>query len=261
MQENKERINQVIQFCLLVAGEEDNFAHRSLGPIHLLKYVYLADYYYAIRNQGETYTGIPWTFYNFGPWSAQVHSRLEPALKAILAEKYIGQSDYGDGEFTRWSASDENRLSAISKSIPSSITLKLKRDIHRHLQDTDSLLSFVYSTEPMINAAPDELLDFNILASVDGYSLEQAKPSKLSAKKEKKRSAAMDKLKEKWKENAQAKSKLVSPIKSPRYDKVYDSGISWLTQIDGPPIQNDQIEMKFDESIWKSGLRRNGELS
>lgn len=80
-------------------------------------------------------------------------------------------------------------------------------------------------------------------------------------RKRKKRSAAMDKLKEKWKENAQAKSKLVSPIKSPRYDKVYDSGISWLTQIDGPPIQNDQIEMKFDESIWKSGLRRNGELS
>lgn len=204
---------------------------------------------------------VEWKFYNFGPWSTQVHNRLEPALKAILAEKYIGQSDYGDGEFTRWSLSDEHRLSAISRSIPSSITLKLKRDIHHHLQDTDSLLSFVYSTEPMINAAPDELLDFSVLVSVDGNSLEQAELNKLSVKKQKKRSAAMDKLKAKRKESAQVKPKLVSPIKSPRYDEVFDGGVSWLTQIDGPPIQNDRIEMKFDQSIWKSGLRRNGELS
>ncbi|MEI8651060.1 hypothetical protein P4S73_29340 [Paraglaciecola sp. Hal342] len=122
-----------------------------------------------MRNQGSTYTGIDWKFFNFGPWSPEVHDRVEPALKAIVAEKFTGQSDYNDNDYTRWSLNDENRLRIISTNIPPAIRVKLKRDIHKHLKDTDSLLAYVYSTEPMINAAPNEHLDFSLLAETEGF--------------------------------------------------------------------------------------------
>lgn len=260
MHVDNEKIDKLIQFCLLVAGEEDYYANRSLGPIHFLKYVYLADYYFARRNNGVTYTGIEWKFFNFGPWSLEVNKRIEPALKAIMAEKYIGQSDYGDGEYTCWTLNDEYRLSSISRSIPSSITLKLKKDIHSHLQDTDSLLSFVYSTEPMVNAAPDEFLDFSTIVTADNLDTEEDPITSLS-QKQKQRLAAIKELKAKRRESLKAKQELVAPIKPPRYDEIFELGVNWLGQIDGPPIENEKIKMKFDQSIWKSGLRRNGELS
>ena len=74
------RVDLVIQFSLLVAGEEDDNFSRQLGPIHLIKYLYLADLSYAKRNDGKSFTGIDWQFYNFGPWSAAAHARIEQAL-------------------------------------------------------------------------------------------------------------------------------------------------------------------------------------
>ena len=44
---NLENKGLVVQFALLTAGEEDQQHERQLGPIHLLKYVYLADLAYA----------------------------------------------------------------------------------------------------------------------------------------------------------------------------------------------------------------------
>ena len=37
--------------------------------IHLIKCVYLADLAYDKEHNGQTYTGIPWRFYHFGPWA------------------------------------------------------------------------------------------------------------------------------------------------------------------------------------------------
>ncbi len=54
---DQDRIDHVIQLALLVAGREDDPFDRELGPIHLIKYVYLADLAYAERHGGETYTG------------------------------------------------------------------------------------------------------------------------------------------------------------------------------------------------------------
>jgi hypothetical protein len=47
MKSNK--IDLLIQYTLLVAGQEDEYLDRQLGPIHLIKYVYLADLVYAER--------------------------------------------------------------------------------------------------------------------------------------------------------------------------------------------------------------------
>ena len=51
------KVDKIIQYALAVAANED-FCNRDLGPIHLVKYVYLADLAYAERNKGETFTGI-----------------------------------------------------------------------------------------------------------------------------------------------------------------------------------------------------------
>lgn len=81
------RVDLVLQYSLLVAGEQDTSFDRQLGPIHLLKYVYLADLFHATKNEGATYTGTEWKFYKFGPWSQSVNERIEPALNAIYADK------------------------------------------------------------------------------------------------------------------------------------------------------------------------------
>ncbi len=51
------RVDLLLQYALLVAGEQDEFLDRQLGPIHLIKYVYLADLFHAKRNNGVTFTG------------------------------------------------------------------------------------------------------------------------------------------------------------------------------------------------------------
>ena len=50
------KIDLLIQYAILIAGQEDEYLDRQLGPIHLIKYVYLADLAYAERNCGKTFT-------------------------------------------------------------------------------------------------------------------------------------------------------------------------------------------------------------
>ncbi len=93
------RVNQVIQYALAIAGGGE-FGERELGPIHLIKYVYLGDLAYSERNEGKTFTSVAWRFYHYGPWDAGVFERIEPAAEAVHAERRT--FDYGgdqDGTF------------------------------------------------------------------------------------------------------------------------------------------------------------------
>ena len=92
---NTGNVDLVIQYSLLAAGDEDDYIDRQLGPIHIIKYVYLADLVYAKHNNGQSFTGIDWQFYKFGPWSQAVHARIEPALKAIHANRNQFPSEIG----------------------------------------------------------------------------------------------------------------------------------------------------------------------
>ena len=66
------KVDLVLQYALLFAGENNEDFDRQLGPIHLLKYVYLADLFHAEKNKGDTFTGINWQFSKFGPLSQSV---------------------------------------------------------------------------------------------------------------------------------------------------------------------------------------------
>src|SRR5258708_38635416 len=80
-----QRVDLLIQYALAVAAEEDHPRDRELRPIHLIKYCYIADLAYAREHDGQSYTGTPWQFYHYGPWSLDLYRRLEPAAKAIGA--------------------------------------------------------------------------------------------------------------------------------------------------------------------------------
>jgi hypothetical protein len=51
------RVEAVLGYALAVAAQADDWRHRELGPIHLLKYLYLADVAHAKRHGGESFTG------------------------------------------------------------------------------------------------------------------------------------------------------------------------------------------------------------
>ena len=143
---NPNHVDLVLQYALLVAGEEDEYIDRQLGPIHLIKYVYLADLAYAKLNDGKIFTGINWQFYKFGPWSQAVNERIKPALLAIGADKQTFPSDYDDkDDWVRWYMRDGQSLQEKERKLPAGITMHLRRDVHKFGKDTPNLLNHVYS--------------------------------------------------------------------------------------------------------------------
>lgn len=258
-------ISLIIQYALLVAGEEDSLFDRQLGPIHLIKYVYLADLFYAKRNNGEIFTGVDWRFYNFGPWSRDVFKAIDPALQAINADKIIRESDYGDkGEWVRWSLRDDHLLESKSRELPAAITLHLRREVHKYGKDTPSLLDYVYKTKPMLYAAPDERLDFSLV--VEDSSNIRGEPQSLrmenlSNKKKKKFSEGLRALQKNQENKELIQNSLVNPIKNPRYDEIYEDGVAWLDKLAGPQLGIGKKTAQFSEDVWKSMTRKGEDVS
>lgn len=265
MSANINNVDLIIQYALLVAGEEDDSFDRQLGPIHLIKYVYLADIAFARRNEGQTFTGIDWQFYKFGPWAQAVNERIEPALHALGADKQVFSSDYEDkDDWSRWSLRSERLLQEKEQNLPIYIVMSLKRDIHKFGKDTPSLLDHVYRTKPMLVAAPNDYLDF---ASVVGDSFSKEKldsdtrMGSLSIKKKKKFKERMCALQEKQRSRERKEPTLINPVKNPRYDSVYADGITWLDELAGPELTEGENVVEFSDEVWKSSTRRGEDVS
>lgn len=166
-------IDQVLQFILITAGQEDDFRDRELGPIHLIKYLYLADLIYAEQNNGKTYTSLQWKFHNFGPWSNDAYQRIQPALQRIGAIEKTIPSKY-EGDFVRWSVRDDDLYSQLRRELPRIIATSIQKCVHEFTASTEDLLHFVYKTWPMLRAKPGESLNLSLFKPV-------AKDTKLTA--------------------------------------------------------------------------------
>ena len=255
------KIDQILQYALLVAGDEDEAQSRRLRPIHLIKYVYLADLAHAEKHGGETYTGAPWRFHYFGPWSREVWARIDPALTAIGAYKQTFPSNYDDrDDWDQWSKTDDAMLRRLGNMLPLEVAVSVRNNVHHFGSATPDLLAHVYLTRPMRNAAPQERLDFSPQIQ------EPPVPCTLSPftpKQKKRLNEVMNGLRAKAAARREALKKS-PPIPStqppPRYDEVFFNGLKWLDSLAGEPLPEGELEATFSDDIWKSQARTTDEL-
>ncbi len=151
-----EKIDLLVQYAISAAAREE-YPDNQLGQIHVLKYVYLGDLAHA-EKCGETFTGVRWQFYQFGPWSPLVHERIEPAVSAGGLEKMELNGQHG--EFVRYRTRNLNLRDDIEHRLPLIVSRTIDKAIRKHGSSTPHLLEAVYLTKPMRLAAPGEFLMF-----------------------------------------------------------------------------------------------------
>jgi hypothetical protein len=262
---NMTKADILIQYILAVAGQNDYY-QRELGPIHLIKYVYLGDLAYAEQHRGQTYTGIKWRFHKFGPWSEELYQRLEPALNAVNADQKKTSHPKYEDDFIRWLLLDDDLEERLARQLPLIVCLAIKNAVRDFGSDTSSLLHHIYLTRPMLTGAPGEYLDFTPLIGSrepDASEAPKEKP-KLDKKDLEFRANQIKALKERIRDRLKEKrkvGKLVRPDPPPRYDKVFQEGLQWLEEIAGKPIEEKEGKAKFSDDVWKSKARFDPDVS
>jgi hypothetical protein len=250
-----ERVDLLIQYALAIAAQND-WNDRELGPIHLLKYVYLGDLAHAARNGGATFTGADWNFYKFGPWSNAVHDRIRPAVEKLRAVErtFAFTGDSGeDGEGVRWRLDGEPDLviAEIERSLTGTVTTAVRRYVREFAGNTSDLLHYVYRTEPILHAAPNERLLFAY--AVPEHVAPVDEPKELSENQKKKLRQAMRTLKEDL--QRRSKPRYVKADPAPIYDGVFDEGVKALDRDGGDELVEIDGEVTFDDELWQARSR------
>ncbi len=247
---NAPHIEAVLGHALAIASQADSSRDRELGPIHLLKYLYLADLAYAENHSGESYSGIRWRFYKFGPWATDAFLAIEPSMAALGASQRSFASQYREDN-VRWSLPRRREsLESRDTRLPVEVELGVARAVRKFGADTSALLHHVYQTRPMLRAAPGESLDLTLLKSEDAGAPPRlaAAAVKLSKTKVKKlRAAVQERLAQR-----RASRPLVEPSPPPRYDAIFASGAEWL---DGPGLEPVSGRLSFSDDVWHSRSR------
>lgn len=250
------RVDLILEYALLAAGRADEHSDRCLGPIHLIKYVYLADLAYAAKHEGETYTGVEWRFHHFGPWSKEVFQRIEPATKRLAAHELTFSSPRVADDSRMWWVRDEQTFEDTQRKLPLHVSLAVSRVVREFGHDTAGLLHFVYRTPPMLHAAPGEVLDFATALVPAAPSLETQAPSTpLTDKQKKKRAERLREGRERLKVKLAEplRTRLIEASPPPRYeDDVFREGLAWLDSLAGEPLEPMSAELAVDDSVWKS---------
>ncbi len=256
---DRAKTEKLIRFVLLTAADVD-WVSWSLGPIHLIKYIYLADLAYAKANNGQTYTGIEWRFHKFGPWSFELYEIIisETALETVKESggfyKYSGVTDY-DTDYIRWSLKDETLRKELEKEINSIfVTAAIRRYLKEHGNNTYSLLHDVYATKPMLKASPGEMLDFTPEEKIRTQAGDEVLSHGLrefSATERKKLQAIFD-SKFATKKNRRRNKIKIAP---PRYDQIFFEAMDQLDDFEIQPVEDLEGTLEISEDVWKSPTR------
>lgn len=257
------RVDLLLQFIVAVAAEQDDFHDRELGPIHLLKYVYLADVAFAERHGGETYTGTTWQFHHFGPWSVQVLNRIEPALTAVGVESKRIPSRFSD-DAVRYGLrpSDAAQVRArAERELPSAVQFPVSHAIHEFGSDTGSLLRSVYLTAPMLNASPEEQLNFATVVRETTVAYSPSAETALSKSQKKSRQRRLAEVRAEVQARLAAREQATGVGQpAPRYDEVFSAGVQWLDSLAGEVVPEREGRLSVADDVWKSEMRREPEI-
>lgn len=256
---DKRRTDPLLQYILIAAAQEDDWRDRELGPIHFLKYAYLGDLAFAQRRGGESYTGAEWQFYHFGPWQAEIHDRIEPALAAIGAERKVLRSSRYD-DFVRFTVQPgpelERLRDQLETNLPLAVSGAVRAAVHEFGANTTALLRHVYLTAPMVSSAPGEKLVLTPRTQT-GAQIESAKADdSRTASQRKRRKEALSALKQRVQERLGRRIATVQHVSpEPRYDAVFAAGTEWLDALAGNPVEAVSGELTFSPDVWKSPTR------
>lgn len=151
------KILNLIKYITCYASDQD----IKLTTIQLVKYVYLADLYYARYHDGDTITQFPWAFVYYGPYCSEVMHSIDEAASAGMIARMTYESKFNDKDYNLFNCQDE-QYDDLRKLFPLEVTSELKEKIKKYAHDTAQLLDYVYfETEPMKNVNKGDRLDFS----------------------------------------------------------------------------------------------------
>lgn len=257
---DSKKVELVVRYALARAAHADTPWDRELGPIHLVKFVYLADLAFAERSGGVSFTGAEWRFHHYGPWSPAVHNVVR-ATAAEIAAQVITTSTKFENDAVRWAIQNLDDADEIERDaerdLPSPVVFAVRRSVKDFGHDTTGLLHYVYGTVPMLRAAPGELLDLSLAVGAHPTSRKGASAAPLTRRQEKKREEAHRALQARARaklDEILAKRATVQPGRRPRYDAVFVEGQKWLDKLGGE-VEEFDGEVEFDDAVWKDPWR------
>ncbi len=256
---NTQKLTELIRFILTVSSQDEDWRCRELGPIHVIKYVYLADMYYAAENGGKTFTGTAWKFYHFGPWDLELYQEIPNAVKAIGGDIRTFESEH-EKDGVRFSLTDDT-LQHNDTQLPNSIIHLLRRDIQNFGSATNDLLHYVYTTPPITNATPGEDLKFTHKIFPDKQSIKKECGSPLTAKGKKRKKKHIESVKKKIAQKREENKKRRIKPRPPRYDDVFFQGMMELDQgFENPQIKDQKGIIRVNPNVWGGDWRKNRDL-
>lgn len=249
-----DKVEALVQFILATARlEVEDWNQRALGPIHIIKYVYLADLAYAERH-GECFTGVPWQFHNFGPWSAELQDHLPQAVALANADARPFDNMHG-AESIRWKIADtrtaERALAHAEPFLPTHVKLLVKQAVKRFGNDTSELLEHVYATTPMTRVAPREPLSFDDLMVAPARQMEP--PPTLRPKALKRRKEMLGAARARFAKRAESLPR--AETQPPVYDEVFESALRLLDANVNADVAKLEGVLEFDDAVWHSPAR------
>jgi len=139
-------------------------ARGGLSTISLVKYLYLADLYYAEETGGQTLTGLPWIFYHYGPYCTDSFRVIDEAVTHGVINATNYESKYEEGAEYKWYSSVDEYEPKID--IPTHVWLSLASNI-ANFAETRDLMNYVYfETAPMQHAKEKAPLDFSVARKI-----------------------------------------------------------------------------------------------
>jgi hypothetical protein len=208
-------IPELIQYITWLATERGDV----LSPIRMVKFLYLADLYFARKNEGKTLTGWPWRFVHYGPFCSECLNAIDEAVNRGLIAAISYESSFDEEEHLLYKCELEEQPDTASK-LPFYVLGPLQTSIKKWADDTFALLDHIYfETEPMKNVDPGDTLDFSTAKEPEPFERIQMK--KLSRNKIAEGRALIAKMREK-----QAECMIAEPEQI--HDAAYYQALNYL---------------------------------
>lgn len=210
------KITTLVQALLNFAQEQGS---RGLTITTLTKLVYLADVYYARKNEGQTYTGIQWKFQHFGPYSYQLSEAIQKRMQNVEVE--TGETRDEGHAFTLIKLSDYGKKSSMQDTgLGIGIISPLQSNLKNFNGNLNGLLEYVYfHTEPMEGATPGDILDFSKCEVINFKDFKPIGEKRVTADKLKKGKELLAILRAK----KAAKKGLLNKYTPPKFDEHYNN--------------------------------------